>query len=210
MTDATLPDQEELVRELQDEGDEAFARFFERVRQRLRRVAAFRLDYRLKGRVSESDVLQETYVRAVARLDRYLQNPEFPFFVWLRMELQQKLTEVHRQHLNADKRDVRRERSRLPSPAGQTSVALAAHLVGQMTSVSRLVEKAEMIQALEKALEAIGEVDREVIALRHFEELTNLETARILEIEPAAASKRYLRALKRMREIFERLSGAAE
>ena len=207
MPESVLPEESQLLRELRADGHEAFARFFESARRRLRRIAGFRLDYRLRGRVSESDVLQETYVRAAARIDRYLNDPDFPFFVWLRMELQQKLAEIHRQHLGADKRDVRREQPRRPYRAGQTSVAMAAHLVGQMTSASRLLERAEMIQTLEKALEEINEVDREVIALRHFEELTNVETARILDIEPAAASKRYLRALRRMRGIFERMQG---
>ncbi len=205
MNDAWLPDESQLLRELTTEREEGFARLFEAARERLRRIAGFRLDYRLRGRVSESDILQETYVRAAQRIDRYLENPELPFFVWLRLELQQKMTEVHRRHLGAGKRDVRRERMIHHARTGQTSIALAAHLVGQMTSASRLVERAEMIQALEQALQEINEVDREVIALRHFEELSNLETAGILGIEPSAASKRYLRALKRMREIFERV-----
>lgn len=81
---------------------------------------------------------------------------------------------------------------------------MAAHLVGQMTSASQLLERAEQIEALQKSLEEMNEMDREVIALRHFEELSNVETAEILGIETSAASKRYLRALKRMREIFER------
>ena len=87
---------------------------------------------------------------------------------------------------------------------GQTSIALAAHLVGKMTSASQLLERAEQIETLQLALEEMNEIDREVIALRHFEELSNVETAEILGIETSAASKRYLRALKRMREIFEK------
>ncbi len=197
-----LPDESQLLRALSRDGEEGFARLFELARERLRRIASFRLDYRLRGRVSESDVLQETYLRAAQRLERYLASPEMPFFVWLRMELQQKIAELHRRHLDAGKRDVRRERMIHHAQTDQTSVALAAHLVGKMTSASRLLERAELIEALKKALDEIPEMDREVIALRHFEELSNIETARILDIEPAAASKRYLRALKRMREIF--------
>ena len=205
MSDTFLPDESRLLKELAEEREQGFARYFEMARGRLRRIAGFRLDYRLRGRVSESDILQETYVRAAQRIDRYLENPDFPFFVWLRMELQQKMAEVHRRHLGAGKRDVRRERMIHHARTGQTSIALAAHLVGQMTSASRLVERAEMIQSLEQALQQINEIDREVIALRHFEELSNVETAQILGIEPSAASKRYLRALRRMREIFEQV-----
>lgn len=207
VSETSLPDESQLLRELANDRQEAFARLFEQARQRLRRIASFRLDYRLRGRVSESDILQETYVRAAQRIDRWMAQPDFPFFVWLRLELQQKMAEVHRRHLAADKRDVRRERMIHHARTGQTSIALAAHLVGQMTSASRLLERAEMIETLERALGEINEMDREIIALRHFEELSNLETAGILDIAPAAASKRYLRALKRMRKIFEDLQG---
>lgn len=203
-TNEALPDQPELLAELKVSREESFAQFFQQTKQRLHRIVRFRLDYRLRGRVSESDVVQETYVRAAQRLDRYLDNPEVPFFVWLRTELHQKLIEVHRKHFGAGKRDVRKEQVIHRANTGQTSIALAAHLVGQMTSASQLLERAEQIETLQLALEEINEMDREVIALRHFEELSNVETAEILGIETSAASKRYLRALKRMREIFEK------
>ncbi len=205
--DTQLPSQDQIVRQLAADGEESFAKFFVNVRERLRRIALFRLDYRLRGRVSESDIIQETYVRAAQRIERYLSKPEFPFFVWLRMELQQHLVDVHRRHFNAEKRDLRRERIHPASQAGPTSVAMAAQLVAQMTSASQLLERAEQIETLERALAAMNELDREVIALRHFEELSNMETAEILGIEPSAASKRYLRALQRMRQIFEQLHG---
>jgi RNA polymerase sigma-70 factor (subfamily 1) len=208
MTDSRVPIENQELDALRSGRDREFARMFEENRARLRRIAAFRLDYRLRGRVSESDIVQDTYVRAASHLEQYLERPDFPLFVWLRLELQQRLAEVHRQHLEAGKRDVRREKN-LGGGAGQTSIALAAQLVGQMTSASRMVERNELMQTLEKALDEINEIDREVIALRHFEELTNIETARILGIDPQAASKRYLRALKRMREIFQRITGDA-
>lgn len=208
MTDSRVPIENQELDALRSGRDREFARMFEENRARLRRIAAFRLDYRLRGRVSESDIVQDTYVRAASHLEQYLERPDFPLFVWLRLELQQRLAEVHRQHLEAGKRDVRREKN-LGGGAGQTSIALAAQLVGQMTSASRMVERNELMQTLEKALDEINEIDREVIALRHFEELTNIETARILGIDPQAASKRYLRALKRMREIFQRIAGDA-
>lgn len=202
--ESSLPEQRELLAALRQQPEEAFADFFQTAKQRLHRIANFRMDYRLRGRVDESDVIQETYVRAAQRLDRYLENPEVPFFVWLRTELNQKLIEIHRQHVLAGKRDVRKEQKINHAHTGQTSIALAAHLVGQMTSASQLLERAEQIETLQKSLEEMNEMDREVIALRHFEELSNVETAEILGIETSAASKRYLRALKRMREIFEK------
>jgi RNA polymerase sigma-70 factor (subfamily 1) len=200
----SLPEQNEIIAALRSEGEIALARFFENVQPRLKRIVNFRLDYRLGGRVSESDVIQETYVRAARRLSGYLAKEDMPFFVWLRLEASQKLHEIHRYHFNAERRDVRKEmKLGQPSESGKTSMALAAHIVAQMTSPSRLVEKAEQIAVLEESLEEMNELDREIIALRHFEELSNVETAQILDIQPAAASKRYLRALKRLREIME-------
>ncbi len=192
-----------VVNDIRTMREEGLAKHFEEARRRLQKVIHFRLDYRLRGRVSESDVLQETYVRAAKHIDRFLDN-DIPFFVWLRLEASQRLQEIHRQHLEAEKRDVRKEIKLLrPNCGGQTSIALAAHLVAQMTSVSQLIEKAEQINALEVTLQEMNEMDREVIALRNFEELSNIETADVLGIDPAAASKRYVRALKRLKEIFE-------
>ena len=198
-----LPDQIKIEEALACEGEEALARFFNRVQPRLKRIVHFRLDYRLNGRVSESDVIQETYVRAARRLDSYLEKEDMPFFVWLRLEINQKLHEIHRHHFGAEMRDVRKEFKVGANNSEKTSMALAAHIVAQMTSPSRLVERAEQIAMLEATLNEMNELDREVIALRHFEELSNLETAKVLNIQPDAASKRYLRALKRLREIME-------
>lgn len=199
-----LPEPSEIQQALESEGEEALARYFDFVQPRLKRIVHFRLDYRLTGRVSESDVIQETYVRAAQRLDRYLQQEDMPFFVWLRLEITQNLHDIHRHHFGAEMRDVRKElRVGTTNDSQKTSMALAAHIVAQMTSPSRLVERAEQIAKLEQTLNEMNELDREVIALRHFEELSNLETARILNIQPAAASKRYLRALKRLKEIME-------
>jgi len=201
-----LPEHDELLRQLASGREEALAKFFSAVRDRLARVVAFRLDYRLSGRVSESDVLQDTYVRAAQRIESYLEKPDMPFFVWLRLEANQRLHEIHRQHFGAEKRDVRREVNLSQKPkANQTSLALAAHLVAQMTSASQIMERSEQIAKLERTLNEMNELDREVIALRHFEELSNIETAEILKIDPAAASKRYIRALKRLKQIMDSL-----
>ena len=187
-----LPEQSEIIQQLQSGREEALAELYLLVRERLRRVIDFRLDYRLGGRVSHSDVLQETYVRASQRIESYLQKPDMPFFVWLRLEANQRMLEIHRFHFGAEKRDIRREVKLQGKQEGQgnTSVQLAAHLVGQMTSASGVFEKARQIEALEKTLSEMNDTDREVIALRHFEELSNIEAAKVLGIAPEAASKR--------------------
>lgn len=206
--DQQLPDRDEILNALRSDREEALAKYFFAVEGRLKRIVNFRLDYRLSGRVSESDVIQETYVRAAKRIDSFLEKDDMPFFVWLRLEVSQKLHEIHRHHFGAEKRDVRKEiKLGQSADTGKTSMALAAHIVAQLTSPSRLVERAEQIAILERTLGEMNELDREVIALRNFEELSNIETAEILGIEPAAASKRYLRALKRLREIMESAKG---
>jgi len=203
-----IPDHGEIVRMLSQDREQALGPLFQSLGQRLRQIVRFRLDYRLNGRVSESDVLQETFVRAAKNLDHFLGSTEMPLFVWLRMELNQKLHEIHRYHFEQQKRDPRREATNsVLHSSGNTSVAIAAHLVGSQTTPSRLVEKAEQIAMLQQTLDELPELDREVIALRHFEELTNLEAAQILGIEPSAASKRYVRALQRLREIMTSAGG---
>lgn len=207
MENPELPNQAEIVHRLSTQRDQALAQLFQIVHHRLKRIVAFRLDYRLRGRVSESDVIQDAYVRAAKHLDNFLVKQELPFFVWLRMELHQMLQDIHRHHFDAEKRDARRERLFGSQSGGETSMAIAAHIIGQMSTPSRLVEKAEQIAVLQQTLDQLPELDREIIALRHFEELSNLETAEYLGIESSAASKRYLRALKRLREIMNSVSG---
>jgi RNA polymerase sigma-70 factor (ECF subfamily) len=196
-------DQTQILAYLRREGQKGLAVYFEQLKLRLTRIVAFRLDRRLGGRVSQSDVLQEAYVRAAKRLDHYLgQTDPPPLFVWLRMELQQQLIDTHRAHLATEKRDVRREIGMFgfADPNG-TSRAMAFELSAQMTSPSQLLRRAEQLAWLESALNQMNDLDREVIALRHFEELSNEETAQVLQISPDASSKRYLRALKRLKDI---------
>lgn len=198
----------QLVAHLIDGSDDALAELFSHYRERLKRIVHFRLDYRMAGRVSESDVIQETFLAASKRVDHYRGKPDMPFFVWLRLLINQQLTDLHRQHLQAEMRDVRKEIS-LDQPAisPHTSLAMAAHLVGQVTSPSRAFSRVERIVKVEEALNQMEPIDREVIALRHFEELTNSEVAAVLDIAVTTASQRYVRAIKRMKAIISTIPG---
>jgi len=197
-----------LVAQLRGGEDKALAELFSHYRDRLKRIVRFRLDYRLAGRISESDVIQESYLSASKRADHYRGKPEMPFFVWLRLIVNQQLVNLHRQHLQAEMRDARREISiDQPAVSPHTSLAMAAHLVGQATSPSRAFSRVECIATLEEALNQMEPIDREVIALRHFEELTNNEVAAVLDIDVQAASKRYVRAIKRMKELVSAVPG---
>jgi RNA polymerase sigma-70 factor (ECF subfamily) len=211
MPESDTDSQSELVARLRGGADDALAELFTHYRERLRKIVRFRLDYRMAGRVSESDVLQDTYIAASKRVDHYREKPDMPFFVWLRLVVQQQLVDLHRQHLQAEMRDVRKEISlEQPAISPHTSLAMAARLVGRMTSPSGAFARAERIAKMETALNQMEDIDREVIALRHFEELTNVETAEVLGLTPQAASGRYVRAIKRLKKIISAIPGFDE
>ncbi len=191
-------------------GDQpALADLFARHRDKLRRMVQLRLDHRLAGRVSPSDVLQEAYIDALKRIDHYFEKPDQPFFGWLRLVVGQRLADVHREHL-AQKRDVGHEVPIHRGGPGADSACLAACLLGGGTSPSHAAARTESFARLEEALDRMDALDREVLALRHFEELSNTDTAEILGIQPAAASKRYVRALARLKQILETIPGFGE
>jgi RNA polymerase sigma-70 factor (ECF subfamily) len=188
------------------QGDQgALAELFSQHQAALRRMIDVRLDPRLNGRVSASDVLQETYLDALQRAQHYFKRPEMPFFVWLRLIAGQRLVDVHRHHLGAKMRNAGQEISLNLGGMGTNSACLAAHLLGNFTSPSQACERIELLGKVEDALESLDPIDREVLSLRHFEELSNAETAAVLGIEKAAASKRYVRALERLKSALSGL-----
>jgi RNA polymerase sigma-70 factor (ECF subfamily) len=171
-------------------------------------MVALRLDRRLRGRVDASDVLQEAYLDAFGRLADYLREPAMPFFLWLRFLVAQRLQEQHRRHLGAQARDAGREVALDAGGApGASSAALAAHLLGRLTPPSQAALRAERKALLQSALAQMEPLDREVLALRHFEQLSNGEAARVLGIDKSAASKRYARALVRLKDVLRTLPG---
>ncbi len=195
-----------LIARLRAGDHDALAELFDKHREKLRRMVQLRLDHRLAGRVSASDVLQEAYIDALKRVDHYFDKPDQPFFGWLRLVVGQRLADVHREHL-AQKRNAGKDVT-IDSPMpGNDSACLAAYLLGHLTSPSHAAVKNEVFEQLEEALNQMDSVDREVLALRHFEELSNTETAAILGIQAAAASKRYVRALAKLKQILELLPG---
>lgn len=193
-----------LVRQAADGDPTAAGEALIRHRARLRRMVEARLDRRIRGRVDPSDVLQDGFADAVAKLPAYLADPRIPLFLWLRLIIGERLAKVHRDHLGAKVRDAAREVSlyRGPMPAA-SSAALAAHLLGKETSPTQAAVRAERLLRLQEALNALEPLDREILSLRHFEELTHAEAARVLEIGEAAAAKRYIRALKHLKDVLK-------
>ena len=193
-------------------GDEsALAALVERHRDRLERMVWLRMDRRLQGRVDPADVVQDAYLAARGKFPQYSADPRLPFFLWLRLEVGQKLVDLHRFHLGTQMRDAGQEvslhRGALPQV---TSLSLAEHLLGKLTSASRAVMRAELKLRVQEALNSMDPHDREVLILRHFEELSNAETAQVLGIKPSAAVNRYVRALKRLKDVFQGMPGGIE
>ncbi|MCA9018198.1 MAG: sigma-70 family RNA polymerase sigma factor [Planctomycetales bacterium] len=184
------------------EGDQAaLAQLYSVHRDRLKQMLSHRIDRRLRQRVDLSDVLQDVYIDALKRLRHFTSMQEQSFYVWLRQIAMQRLIDLHRRHLLAGKRAASAE---LPL-VGNNFNASASHdwavqLVGSQVSASKVVVQQELIARVENVLDRMDVVDREVLALRHFEEMSNSEIAEALGLSPAAASNRYVRALSRLRE----------
>jgi RNA polymerase sigma-70 factor (ECF subfamily) len=208
---AELGSTDDLVQRAARGEEGALAELFDGHRGRLRRMVRLRLDRRLQGRVDPSDVLQDAYLDLSRKLEEYAARPSLPFFLWLRLVVGERLLRVHRQHLGAAMRDAEREISLNRGGMPQASSAsLAAQLLGRFTSASRAVLRAELQQQLQDALNEMDPIDREVIALRHFEELSNDEVAAVLGLTKGAASKRYVRAMLRLRDLVGETPGFSD
>ena len=193
-------------------GDEAaLAALVEHHRDRLERMVRLRMDRRLQGRVDPADVVQDAYLAVRGKFPQYSADSTLPFYLWLRLEVGQKLVDVHRFHLGTQMRDAGQEvslhRGALPQV---TSLSLAEHLLGKLTPASQAAMRVELKLRVQEALNSMDPHDREVLILRHFEELSNAEAAHVLGIKPSAAVNRYVRALKRLKDVFQEMPGGIE
>ena len=199
---------DELLRRAKTGDEAALGALFVRYRDRLRQMVRLRLDRRLSGRIDTSDVLQDAYLDVARRFPEYAAAPTVPFYIWLRALTGQRLVDLHRRHLGAEMRDAGREislyRGALPMAS---SASLAQQLLAGLTSPTQAAIREEMQLRLQEALNSMDPIDREVVVLRHFEELTNAEAAEVLGIETAAASKRYIRAIRRLKSILDAVPG---
>jgi RNA polymerase sigma-70 factor (ECF subfamily) len=201
-------DHQELNRSLEKGDEQALGALFALHRERLWRMVNFRLDRRLRGRVDPDDVLQESYLAAAQRIEHYKDFDSKSPFLWLRMVVSQTMIDVHRIHLGAQIRNADREIAIHGCSYTQTtSASLAVHLVGNLTSPSRAAVRGEMVEQVEQAIAEMDLIDQEVLALRHFEELTNIEVAEVLNTQQKAASIRYIRAVRRLKAILSQIPG---
>jgi RNA polymerase sigma-70 factor (ECF subfamily) len=198
-------DRERECRRLIEGGSEALAGLFSEYRERLERMIEFRLDPLLRGRVEAADVLQESYIEVARRIGDYTSNPAVSFFVWVRQLTYQTLVDIHRRHFR-EKRDPSLEVRFGQRPfSSATSDSIARRLLDHHTTPSQAATRAEEVAVLRAALESMDEIDREVLALRHFEQLGNNEVAETLNLSVTAASNRYVRAMTRLGQIMAKV-----
>jgi RNA polymerase sigma-70 factor, ECF subfamily len=202
----TVEGPDELADRLKKGDQEALAALFNLHRERLVRMVGFRMDRRLLGRIDPDDIIQEAYLAALQRLSHYNDESSISPFVWMRMVLMQTMIDIHRHHLGVQMRDADREVGFYGHGYPQTtSASLAMQFVGNITSPSQAAVREEMLLRVEQAVAEMEPLDREVLALRHFEELSNSEVAEVLGIQQKAASIRYVRAIKRLRAVLSQL-----
>ncbi len=184
----------------------AAGELFTAYRDRLKKLVRLRLDRRLQGRLDASDVLQEAFLDVQRKAGEFTTR-NMPVYLWLRLIVAERLLQLHRYHLGAQTRDAGQEVFLQRGLPPATTFSLANFLLGRLTSPSQVAVRAERQQRLQEALNAMDPLDREILALRHFEELSNSEAAEVLGLSKTAASNRYIRALKRLKVILASLPG---
>jgi RNA polymerase sigma-70 factor, ECF subfamily len=197
------PDTDELLNRTAQGDGAARDELLVRHRQRLRQAVAYRLDRRLAARVNPSDVVQEVLAEASRRLPEYLRERPLPFYPWLRQMALERLVALHRRHVQAQRRSVRREEAGLPALPDESAEELAGRLAASASSPSQRLVRREARERVRAALSRLPPADREVLELRHLEQLSVAETAAVLGVSPGAAKTRHLRALQRLRGLLE-------
>jgi RNA polymerase sigma-70 factor, ECF subfamily len=178
---------------------------WERYRPALRRMISLRLDRAVSPRVDASDVVQEVLLKASQRLEGYLLNPVMPFHLWIRQIARDLMIDTHRRHRVSAKRSLAREQQLQGRPADfddRSSLELAARLRDPALTPAAEAVRRELQSRFDSALLRLDDDEREIILLRHFEQLSNSETALALGLTEAAAGMRHLRALRRLRTIL--------
>lgn len=198
-----MDDFEELQKRLRDGDRDALAAWFNSHRDDLRRFLVCRMDRRLAPRLDASDIVQQAYLDAETRLPHYADQAEtMPFGTWMRQVALQTLFDLHRRHVGAQRRTVKQEiRFSQNKRAGSSMPGLSA-LPGEVSSPSNVFAKGERRQRIERAMAQLNETDREVLELRHFQQLSNREVAERLDLAVSAASNRYVRALRRLAHVL--------
>lgn len=193
-------------------GDEsATGRLLDRHRESLRRMADMRLDAKIRQRVDASDIVQEALIEVSRRLPQYLENPVMPFHLWTRQIMTDRLIDAHRRHRVSKKRSVDVEQAPVvASNLDHSTIQFGPQITdGELTPAANAIQQ-EMQRMFVEAVDEMDEQDREIIVMRHFEQLTNQEVSQVLGLSEPAASMRYLRAFRRLKKRFAPGEGEEE
>ncbi len=202
---------ETLLSAIREGDDQAINRLLERHRAPIRRLVELRLDRKVQQRVDVSDVVQDVMIEASGRLEKYLDDPVMAFHLWLRQIAWDRIIDTYRRHRVSAKRNMDREQS-MSAPAGpdHSTMEFAVQLCDPGLTPQAAATQREIALKVEAAIERLGEQDREIILMRHYEHLSNQEIAEVLGLNPPAASMRYLRSVRRLRELLEQDDDSSE
>ncbi len=193
---------EEMLADAKAGDGDAVNQLMERHRDGVRRMIQMRLDQRIQRRIDVSDVVQDVLVEAHRRLKEYLRTAPMPFHLWLRQIAKDRIIDAHRRHRVSSKRSVDREQPLLNPVDDRSSEDLAAQLWDPDVTPGTAAIQREMARRVEEAVAKLNELDFEIITMRHYEQLSNQEVAQSLGLSEPAASMRYLRAVRRLRELL--------
>ena len=183
---------------------------FDRHRNRLNRMVAVRMDPQLSARVDPSDVVQDVLAEAARKLPGYASGTSIPFYPWLRKIAWDRLIALHARHIRAEKRSVAREGPPCLGLPDESAMHLAEQMVASGTSPSEGVLREELRARVRSALERMAPADREILVMRHLEQLQVSEIASLLGISEGAVKMRRLRAAERLRELLEDSTGKGQ
>lgn len=194
---------QELIANAREGDGDALERLLERHRDAVVRLVAMRLDHRVRRRVDVSDVVQDVMIEANRRLTEYLSKPPMPFHLWLRQIARDRIIDTHRRHRGSAKRNIDREQPVNVAAGDRSTFDLVAQLCDQELTPAAAATQKELAQRVEEAITRLEDQDCEIILMRHYEQLTNQEAATALGLTAPAASMRYLRAIRRLRELLD-------
>jgi RNA polymerase sigma-70 factor (ECF subfamily) len=182
---------------------DAAGQLLNRHRDALRRMVELRLDRRIQQRIDASDIVQEVMIEANRRLEQYLATPAMPFHLWLRQMARDRIIDAHRRHRASGKRSVDREQAMAaPASLDRSTMELAGQLCDPELTPAAAATMQELQRRFQAALETMEDHDREIVLMRHFEQLSNQDAARTLGLTEPAASMRYLRAIRKLRKLL--------
>lgn len=193
---------ETLLRRAATDDSSAVSQLMKHYRSRVRKLVTIRMDQRLTARIDPSDVVQETLLEAARKLPKYLRHPDVPFYPWLRALAINRLIDFHRQHLGAQRRNVRREEPWTPTLSNESAMQLADRLISSASSPSRRAERNELRQQVRLALERLPDQQREILVMKYLEELSSTEIASVLGIPDRTIRRRHRQAVEQLADLL--------